>query len=60
MGELIAAAQRNGLVVRATDGLIAATALHDGLKVMTRSIDDFAPIGAEVPNPWAASGVNDD
>ena len=58
-GELTAAAQLNGRVVPATDGLIAATALHHGLKVMTRNIDDFAPTGAEVLNPWAASGVHD-
>ena len=59
-GELTAAAQLNGRVAPATDGLIAATALHHGLKVMTRNIDDFAPTGAEVLNPWAASGVHDD
>ena len=58
-GELTAAAQRNGRVVPATDGLIAATAVHHGLKVMTRNIDDFAPTGAEILNPWVASGVHE-
>ena len=56
---MTAAASRNGRVVPATDGLIAATALHHGLKVMTRNIDDFAPTGAEVLNPWAATGIHD-
>ncbi|MEX2498661.1 MAG: type II toxin-antitoxin system VapC family toxin [Wenzhouxiangellaceae bacterium] len=58
-GELTAAAQRNGRVVPATDGLIAATALHNSLNVMTRNIDDFAPIGVDLLNPWAASGVHE-
>jgi len=55
---LAAAAQHNGRVVLATDDLIAATALHHGLKVMTRIVDEFAPTGAEVLNPWATSGVH--
>ena len=58
-GELTAAAQRNGRMVPATDGLIAATALHHGLKVMTRNIDDFAPTGVDILNPWTASGVHE-
>ena len=58
-GELTAAASRNGRAVPATDGLIAATALHHGLKVMTRNIDDFAPTGVEVLNQWVTSGVHE-
>ncbi|MEX2498260.1 MAG: type II toxin-antitoxin system VapC family toxin [Wenzhouxiangellaceae bacterium] len=58
-GELTAAAQRNGRVVPATDGLIAATALHHGLQVMTRNVDDFAPTGVRILNPWMPPGVHE-
>lgn len=34
------------------DALIAATALVHGMTVVTRNIDDFAPIGVEIVNPW--------
>lgn len=58
-GELTAAAQRNGRIVPATDGLIAATALHHNLQVMTRNVDDFAPTGVRLINPWAPPGVHE-
>lgn len=53
-GELTAAAQKAGRVVHATDGLIAATALRHGLRVMTRNTADFEPTGVLLLNPWAA------
>lgn len=34
------------------DALIAATAIVHGLKVVTRNVNDFAPCGAELVNPW--------
>jgi toxin FitB len=34
------------------DGLIAATALVHGMTVVTRNVDDFAPTGVPVLNPW--------
>lgn len=34
------------------DGLIAATALVHGMTVVTRNVDDFAPTGVRVLNPW--------
>ena len=52
-GELTARAQKVGRVVHATDGLIAATALRHGLRVMTRNTADFEPTGALLLNPWA-------
>ena len=58
-GELTAAAQRNGRVVPASDGLIAATALQHGLQVMTRNVDDFAPTGVRILNPWMPPGVHE-
>jgi hypothetical protein len=33
------------------DGL-AATALHHGLRLMTRNTSDFEPTGAALTNPW--------
>jgi hypothetical protein len=52
-GELTASAQKAGMVVHVSDGLIAATALRHGLHLMTRNVDDFAPSGALIVNPWA-------
>ena len=37
------------------DALIAATALVHGMTVVTRNIDDFAPTGVELLNPWKYS-----
>ena len=51
-GELTASAQKAGRVVHATDGLIAATALRHGLRVMTRNTADFEPTGVLLLNPW--------
>lgn len=52
-GELTAAAQQNGKIVSASDGLIAATARRHGLHVMTRNVPDFEPTGAMLINPWS-------
>ncbi len=53
-GELTARAQRAGRAVSATDGLIAATALHHGLQIMTRDTADFEPTGVLLFDPWTA------
>jgi predicted nucleic acid-binding protein len=34
------------------DALIAATALVHGLRVVTRNVQDFEPMGVELLNPW--------
>lgn len=51
-GELTASAQKVGRVVHAPDGLIAATALRHGLRLMTRNTADFEPTGVLLLNPW--------
>lgn len=51
-GELMARAQKKGLTIPATDGLLAATALRHGLRVMTRNERDFSASGARIVNPW--------
>ena len=37
------------------DGLMAATAIHHGLVVVTRNLRDFIRSGVEVVNPWEFS-----
>ncbi len=36
----------------AIDGLLAATAIHHRLTVVTRNESDFAPAGIAILNPW--------
>lgn len=54
-GEITARAQRNGAIVPAADGLIAATALRHGLHVMTRNAQHFVATGVAVIDPWEDS-----
>lgn len=53
-GEVTAAAQKAGRQVAASDGLIAATGLRHGLRVMTRNTTDFEATGVLTINPWLA------
>jgi predicted nucleic acid-binding protein len=48
-GRLLAEA---GRPVPAVDSLLAATALHHGLRMVTRNSQDFALPGLDVVNPW--------
>lgn len=50
-GTLLASTRRT---LPAIDGLIAATALHHGLRLVTRNVADFEVAGLDVINPWAA------
>lgn len=51
-GELTARAQNRGKIIPAVDGLLAATALRHGLRVMTHNTRHFQATGALVIDPW--------
>jgi len=51
-GHLAATAKQQGLNVAVVDGVIAATALHHGLTLVTRNVKDFAGLGVKLLNPW--------
>jgi len=51
-GNLIARAQQQGVTLPAVDALIAAMALHHGLRVITRNSRQFAASGVQVIDPW--------
>jgi predicted nucleic acid-binding protein len=44
---------RAGRPLPAIDSLLAATALHHNLTLVTRNVTDFADTGVAVFNPWA-------
>ena len=54
-GDLDGRLQRQGTTIDGYDGLIAATALHHGLSVMTRNVRHFEPTGVEIVDPWDAN-----
>jgi predicted nucleic acid-binding protein len=51
-GFLSAQAKRSGKPLSAVDGLLAATALHYNLTLVSRNAADFAATGTPVLNPW--------
>lgn len=51
---LAAGAKRDGKALSAIDGLLAATALHYNLTVVSRNVSDFTNVQVEVLNPWKA------
>jgi toxin FitB len=51
-GTLTAQASGRGRPVPVIDGLLAATALHHNLTLVTRNASDVAATGALVMNPW--------
>jgi toxin FitB len=53
-GQLAAAAKQKGMTLAVVDGVIAATALHHDLTVVTRNVKDFAGLGVAVFNPFEA------
>lgn len=51
-GKLSAALEKAGTPTSAIDSLIAATALHHNLILVTRNEADFAHTGVEILDPW--------
>lgn len=51
-GTLIGRIEAKGAPMPLIDSLIAATALHHDLVVVTRDEGDFAPSGVRLLNPW--------
>jgi len=54
-GVLSAECRLQGRQVKVADGLIAATALHHGLALVTRNVKDFSGMGVPLLNPWEVS-----
>ncbi len=52
-GTLRAERKRLGRPLPMADGLIAATALHESMALVTRNVKDFQGIGVEIINPWS-------
>ncbi len=53
-GVLAADAKRKGTVLSTIDALLAATALHYNLTIVSRNVSDFANAQVPVLNPWEA------
>jgi predicted nucleic acid-binding protein len=51
-GILTGEAEKRGEPLPVIDSLIAATALHHDLTVVTRNVTDMRRCGAKVLNPW--------
>jgi predicted nucleic acid-binding protein len=53
-GWLTAEAERKGMPLAAVDGLLAATALHHNLTIVSRNVGDFTSTQVPILNPWEA------
>jgi predicted nucleic acid-binding protein len=53
-GVLIGEAKRTGKAIPVVDSILAATALHHDLTVVTRNVADFQLAQVAVVNPWLA------
>jgi len=51
-GTLIAHLEASGQPMSVMDSLIAASALHNNLILVTRNTADFVPCGVQLLNPW--------
>ena len=51
-GVIAGKTENNGRPLPAIDALIAATAIHHKLTVVTRNTRDFLATGVEVEDPW--------
>jgi len=53
-GLIAAEARRRGITLPVIDGLLAATALHRNLTIVSRNVKDFVNTQVPVLNPWEA------
>jgi toxin FitB len=53
-GVLAAGVKAKGAILSTIDGLLAATALHHNLTIVSRNVGDFAHTQVPVLNPWRA------
>ncbi len=53
-GSLAAHAKSQGKGLSTIDGLLAATALHHNLTVVSRNVSDFRSVPVQVLDPWKA------
>jgi predicted nucleic acid-binding protein len=51
-GVIATEAKRRGKALSVIDGLLAATALHHNLTVVSRNASDFMGVQVQVLNPW--------
>jgi predicted nucleic acid-binding protein len=51
-GLLAANAKASGKALSTIDGLLAATAIHHNLTVVSRNVSDFTRLPVQVLNPW--------
>ena len=51
-GWIASQAKRNGKTLPIIDGLLAATALHHNLTIVSRNVSDFTATLVRVLNPW--------
>jgi toxin FitB len=51
-GLLAGRARRQGKPLSAIDGLLAATAVHHNLAIVSRNVTDFSDLPVPVVNPW--------
>ena len=54
-GILSGETKRKGKPMPTMDAIIAATALHHNLTVVSRNVDDFKNAGVPILNPWEAA-----
>jgi len=54
-GAMAGQAQLRGITLPIVDGLVAATARHYDLAIVTRNVKDFSVWGIPVINPWEAT-----
>lgn len=52
-GLLRAVRKKSGIPLAMADGLIAASAIVNGMSVVTRNISDFRGLGVNLINPWS-------